>query len=651
MPFKGGYAGKILHVDLTKSRITKMPQDEAVAKQFIGGRGINIKYLYDGVKPGIDPLSPENRLIFGSGPFVGSLVPCAARVNVTTKSALTGILGDTNSGGQWSPELKYAGYDHIIFDGKAKKPVYLWIDDDHVELKDATHLWGADTWETTEMIQNELGDKGIQVACIGSAGENLVRFACVIFTLGRAAGRGGAGAVMGSKNLKAIAVRGTKDVKIADPDAFLKIATKLFKRTEEHPGANLRGIQGTLMHVRMTNETGQLGYRNMQYTTHETIGDTLSAERFLEDWSIKSKACFACPIHCSHYYGIKEGPYEGTFAEGLEYDTVLELGIKTCIDYYPAVLKGNELANRYGMDTDSLGGMIAWAMECFEHGVITEKDTNSLDLRFGNHEALIEIIHKIARREGFGNLLAEGIRPAVSKIGKGSEQWAHHIKGLTLIVELRQGYGFALGHVTSNIGAHHVRGAFMAEHDIRRLLPEDLTKQKFGSVDARHPYKTEGKGKVVQWYEQATTMADCMEMCKFDVSPYAGLGLTTLDDIAKLFTALTGIPMTEDELKEIVERILALERSFNAREGLSRKDDTLPPRMWEKVIDGPHKGFRFDRRAFDQVLDQYYEVHGWSKDGIPTPSTLEKLNLAYVAKELRKLGIFPKGKRQKEPQS
>lgn len=372
-----GYAGNILRVDLSKNKISKEKLSRDLINNFIGGRGINIKILYDEVPPEVKPLDPENRVVIGAGPLSGTLAPAAGRCQCTTKSALTGILGDSNVGGHFGPELKFAGYDHIIISGKSTKPVYLWINNDEIELRDAGDLWGLDTWATTLAIQEKLGDKDVQVLTIGQAGENLVKYSALISNLGRAAGRGGLGAVFGSKHLKAIAVRGTKGVTIAKPNDFLKMADQCFRRICNDPGLRQRSIEGTPSILVVANAQGWIGYKNMQFSSNNEITNKLCAESFLK-YSIKSKACFNCPIHCGHYYVVKNGPLTGTQAEGIEVQVIIAMGIKTGVDYYPAVLKANELANRYGLDAPSLGDMISWAMECFEKGILTEEDTDGL---------------------------------------------------------------------------------------------------------------------------------------------------------------------------------------------------------------------------------------------------------------------------------
>ena len=635
-----GYAGRILRVNLSEEKVDIVPLPGDLARDYIGGRCINTRILYNEVPAAIDPFDPENRVILGTGPLVGTIAPSTGRYNATTKSAITRIFGDSNSGGHWAPELKYAGFDHIVIFGQGENPRYLWISDGKAELRDASHLWGKDTWETTEEIQKELGDPEIQVICVGPAGENLVKYACLINNLSRAPGRGGTGAVLGFKKLKAIAVRGTTSIRVSDPDRFMEIVERLFSKIKNHPGAQLRSIYGTPMLTKMTSDRGFFGAKNFQVPQDDTMADALSGERFVADYSLKSKACFNCPIHCGHYYGVNEGPYKGTFGEGVEYDAVLEFGIKANIGYLPAILKMNELANRYGIDLDSLGGIVAWAMESFERGVLSLQDTGGLDISFGNHESYIQLIHDIAYRRGLGDLLAEDLMDVVNKVGKGSEEWACHIKGLSMITELRMGYGYALAHGISNIGAHHLRGTPMAEHDKKRMLPEAEAKRLFGDKDAQLPDRVKGKGSLVRWNELSTAIADAVGMCKFATTPYAGKDLTTHEDLAELLTALTGTRVTLADLETAAERAITLERCFNAREGLDRSHDTLPPRMWEPVKEGPLKGFTLGREEWEDLLDQYYRAHHWGENGVPTRESLEKLALGDVANELERLGCL-----------
>ncbi|MEM3755241.1 MAG: aldehyde ferredoxin oxidoreductase N-terminal domain-containing protein, partial [Candidatus Bathyarchaeia archaeon] len=406
-----GYAGRILRIDLSKQKIVKAELNKSLAKAFIGGRGINSKILFDEVNPGIDAFSPENLLIFGTGPATGTIGLGTGRYTVSSKSPLTGILGDANSGGFWAPELKYAGYDHIIIKGISSDPVYLWIDDDHVELRDAKHLWGLDTWQTDKAIKQEIGDEDIQIACIGQAGENLVRYACIINNLARAAGRTGMGAVMGSKRLKAIAVRGSKDVKIAKQKEYIEYVNELCKRIYESPLYKEVSTIGTPILVEKCRARNLFPVNNFQYTqwSEEKI-EAISGKTFHEKFSIRSKACFGCPIHCSHFYSIKEGPYAGTVGEGIEYEVIGPFGIQTGTPDIMMIVKAHELCSKYSIDTCSCGNVIATAMEWYQKGIITKEDTGGIELKWGDVEAIMDLVKKICFKEGFGRILAEGVK-------------------------------------------------------------------------------------------------------------------------------------------------------------------------------------------------------------------------------------------------
>lgn len=635
------YTRKIARVDLSRKEISTEHLAESFIQDFIGGRGMNGRLLYDEVGPRTHPLSPENRIVIGAGPLSGTFAPAAGRTQCTTKSALTGILGDSNVGGHFGAELKFAGYDHIVISGKSENPVYLWIADEKIKLRDARHLWGLDTWATASAIQEDLGNNDVQVLTIGPAGENLVKYSAVITNLSRAAGRGGVGAVFGSKGLKAIAVRGTRGVGVARPADFMRSVEEYFRRIYNDPAPRQRSVEGTPALVVVMNAGGFIGYKNLQFATNDDIAEKLSAENFLRYYSVKSKACFNCPVHCSHFYEVKEGPFAGIKGEGVEWGGILCLGIKPGVDYYPAVLKANEMANRYGFDCVSLGDMISWAMECFEKGLLTEEETDGLPLNFGNYESLLLLIEKIAKRKGFGNTLADNILDAAEKVGEQSLRFANHIKKLTIMGDTRKGYGFALGEAISSVGAHHVRGAALAEEGwASRAIPDQVAEEMFGSKEAKNAHSPIAKDRTVRWYERITTMADCLGVCKFVLSPYAGQKLITVKDLAELLSQASGLSFTEKDFERATERILALERAFNVREGLSRKEDTLPPRMWEPVQGGPKKGFHLDKESFDQALDQYYKLHGWDERGIPTQKTLESLNLKFAGEELERLGKY-----------
>ncbi|RLA89794.1 MAG: aldehyde ferredoxin oxidoreductase, partial [Deltaproteobacteria bacterium] len=410
-----GWAGKIIELDLTSKKILVKPLSRDLAERFVGGRGINMKFLFDEIKPNTDPLGPENVLIFGTGPLTGTIV--GSRTQVSTKAPMTGFLGDSNSGGHWGAELKFAGYDHIIIKGRSEKPVYLFIDDDEIEIRDASHLWGKNIWEVTDIIRDEESDSEIQVLGIGLAGENLVRFAAIMNTFSRANGRTGVGAVMGSKRLKCIAVRGTKGVSIADPERFLNHIKEIYQKATTSPMFDHYPVYGTPILTDMKAELGNLPVKNWSDITIEGV-ENVTGKALVEKYAQKNRACYGCFYHCDHFFMVKEGKYQGVIGPGLEYESVNGLGPRIGNTDFPTILHGINIVNDYGLDVVSTGGSIALAMDLYERGIITEKDTGGIPIRWGDGDVIIDLIHKIAKREGFGDLLAEGPYYMAKKIGK-----------------------------------------------------------------------------------------------------------------------------------------------------------------------------------------------------------------------------------------
>jgi aldehyde:ferredoxin oxidoreductase len=602
-------------------------------RDFLGGRGINSKILFDELRPRVDPLGPENLLVFGTGPLAGTLTP-SSRWTVTAKSPMTGGHGDAHAGGNWASELKFAGYDHVIVQGRAKKPVYISIDDNDVQLNDASDIWGEDTWKTQQMIREELREPALQIACIGQAGEKLVRFANIMHELKRAAGRGGMGAVMGSKRLKAIAVLGTGSVEVADPREFGKAVEEFDSRLLGHP--LYRGISkyGTPTLTGLFNVGGRLPVRNYQYTTMEDI-EEISAETFVEKYAKKSLACLGCLVHCSHYYEVKEGPYAGTHGDGPEYGCIGAVGPSCGINYMPAILKMNNLANQYGLDATSLGHTISTAMEWYQRGIITKKDTDGVALEWGNHEAAIEMIEKIARRNGFGDILAEGALRAARRIGRQAVNYVQHCLGLELHSDVRAFKGFALHFSTSTRGADHLRGfpVHIEQVPPPKELLEAMTDDENVARKLRDRHSYEYKEISVSWCQNVNAVLDSLPLCNFMHTI-----LHTLPrEMARLLSAATGIEVSSAELVRTGERIYNVERFFNVREGFGKKDDVLPERMFEPVKDGPEKGSFIDRTKFEEMLNRYYELRGWDpKTGVPTSGKLKALGIEDVAGNLRR---------------
>lgn len=634
-----GWAGAILYVDLSKGAIEKKRLEEKMGRDYLGGRGINSRILYDDVKPGTDALSPENVLIFGTGPLAGTMAPSPNKTNVTAKSTLYTGVGQSNAGGRFPAELKHAGYDHLVIRGKAEEPVYLWIDDDKVELRSAKELWGKSTWETEHIIQEELGDPEIKVGSIGPAGERLVRFCSILFTLYRSASQTGMGTVMGSKNLKAVAVRGTKSVKVANPKLLKSLTQEINQRMYKGMTYPLFSTHGSPIFIETDSTLGLLAIRNYQQSGNWRGMDNFRPDAIFPYYT-KDKACHGCPVHCGHFFNVKEGPYKGEKGSGIDAGHIYSFGSLLDNTYLPSVFRAVNLSNQYGMDMFELSTAIAAAMEWYEKGIITKKDTDGIALEWGNHEAIIEMIHKIGKREGIGDLLAEGGYHAAKKLGKEAEECVSYCKGTLLIADdVRAMKGTALCHVTSTIPAHHEEGAPMMQD---RGFPSLLVnmKEEF-DIEEYVPTAYDKKARPVVYYQNVCTIMDAVELCKF-CSVWAGQELT-FEVAADLFSAATGIEMDVETIQLVAERIHDLERAFAVREGMTRKDDHIYGKIAkEPVQSGPHKGEYTDPEKFDAMLDEYYELRGWDKEtGIPTRAKLERVGLKDVADELERMGKLP----------
>jgi aldehyde:ferredoxin oxidoreductase len=604
-----GYAGRILHVDLTTGKTYTEPLNEEYAKKYIGGIGLGMRLWLDNSKAGVDPFSPENPLVLATGPTSGTVWPTGGNGHAfVAKSPQSYGIGESKSHGSFGTELKRAGYDAVIFHGKAEKPVYIWIDDDSVQILDASHLWGKSPAETEDMIKEELGDYYIRVAAIGPAGEKLVRIACIINEKTRAAGRCGMGAVMGSKNLKAIAVRGTHDVTVAKPDEFLEFVKEFHERMKGPATKKYRTL-GTPENVLVHNALHCMPTRNYN-NAHFEAAEKVSGEYLNERYVAKIIGCSSCAMRCEHIAVVPEGPYKGAMSR-VEYEPLWALGPYCGIDRLDAVIKGIELCNYYGIDAIGAGVIVAFAMDCYENGILTTKDLNGMDARFGNHEALIKLIEKIGKREGIGTVLAEGVKIAAEKIGKGSDKLAQHIKGVEVTgYDLRSLKTAALGFAVSFRGADHNRhGAYAFD-----------VKGKFN----RLKYE-KGRAKAVKDIEDVYTIIDSLIICKFSRGTY----YKEFEDLAKLYTLVTGWETTPDEMHLKGERINNLARVINVREGLGRKDDHLPYKVMHMPIpdEGPSKGAYVTQEELDMMLDDYYEVRGWTRDGIPTPEKLKALGM------------------------
>ena len=621
--FKGGYTGKILRINLTdKSAKTEdLPVD--MAQQFMGGAGFGIKYLFDEVPAKADALGPENKLIFASGPLSGTNVPSTSRMSVTAKSPLTGAVGMGLSGGHFPVELKFAGYDALIVEGKAEEPVYLWIKDDEVKFRSAKKVWGMKTLDTQQIIKNQLKDQNVRIACIGPAGENQIKIAAIINEW-RAVGRKGLGAVMGSKNLKAIAIRGSQEVKVADKDKLKAARSEMTKAMKESHVLYPKFAKiGTPMVVDVTCATGIFATKNFSESGAYAPMDKLGVEAQMTR-NVGSEACYGCPVACSQVKVARSGAYAGITTEGPEFETMYSYGGVTGVENIDAVIAADRLADELGLDTMSSGVAIAFAMELYEKGILTKEDTGGLELNFGNDAAMLQIIQQMAYREGLGGLLADGTKIAAEKIGKGSEKYAMHVKGLELpAYDVRGAKAHGLNYATSYTGADHCRGyAFQEIFGIP--VPYEVDR-----------FAAEGKGKLTMWNQDIrTAVTDAPTMCGFIFD--MALVHMAAENISALMEGVTGQIYTPDEVLQVGERINNLARAFNVREGFTRADDTLPERLLtEPLKGGASKGHFISKDELKMMLDEYYEARGWDlQTGAPTKEKLNELGLAYVADNL-----------------
>jgi aldehyde:ferredoxin oxidoreductase len=618
------FMGKILRVNLTEAKISEEDIREDWAEKYMGGAGLATKYLYEEVGKGIDPLGPENPLIFMTGPLTGTASASASRYSVVAKSPLTGIWGHANSGGSFGPALKRSGYDGIIFQGISPEPVYLKIEDGKAGLCDAKQLWGKRVPEVEDLIQNA-SDQKMTMACIGAGGENLVRYAAIMNNKHRAAGRCGLGAVMGSKRIKAIACAGRAPISLANKDAFQERAKRQIDLLDESILKVGFEAFGTNMVSDMVNARGGYPTRNWQEGVFEEI-DEVSAQALTDKVFIKGVNCFACPVACGRGTEIKDGPWKGHKGEGPEYETTNTLGALSGVSDMNAITMANYLCNEYGLDTISAGSTIAFAMECYEKGILTKEQCGGLEIKFGDAELVVDLIKKIALREGVGNLLAEGTRAMAEKLGKGSDHFAMNVKGLELpAYDPRAAKICGLGYVTANRGGDHITGYVEGPTfiDAPFLLVDDSK--------IEDPFVADPKeAKVLVDMENALSMFDALGGCKF-----MGI-LLTAQDYVDLLNNATGWNLDVDEFRKSGERIYNLMRAYCVREGINREADTLPKRLMEDPLpEGPAKGMVIEKETLEMMKDAYYEFRGWDKaTGIPTPEKLRALELDDLIEDL-----------------
>jgi aldehyde:ferredoxin oxidoreductase len=604
-----GWHGKILRVNLTTGKITTEDVDPKLARDYIGGRGWAIRYLYDEVDPQVDPFSPENKLIFATGPLTATTAPTGNRYMVVTKSPLTGARAHSNSGGDFPTWMKRTGFDMFIFEGAAAEPVYLWVNEDHAELRPAGHIWGKEVPETTEIMLSET-DPRAKVACIGPAGENRVLMSAIMNDKHRAAARSGVGAVMGSKKLKGVVVQGKKNPAFYDDKAMRDLSLRLNKQVgaDMKAGSSLREY-GTAYVPQITNAMGILPTRNFQTGVFEGV-DNIDGVALKEQYLIKPKPCYRCPIACGRDTEVPTGKYAGK-GEGPEYETISSLGSACGIDNLAALLKANYRCNELGLDTISTGLTIAAGMELYEREIIDDSITGG-PLRFGDPDVVIEMVEKIAYRQGFGHQLAEG-----------SYRLAHHYEHPEVSITARKqefpGYdprgsqGMGLLYATSNKGASHMEGDVAYE-------------EVFGVPVKADPLTTEGKGELVARFQDAFALIDSAGLCVFFSVRYVFTNELMIWPVlfSEVVNLTTGANYTPEEIMQAAERVYNLERMFILKAGST--EDTLPPRMLnEPLPEGPAKGRVVD---LDKMLPEYYAVRGWDENGYPTPEKLAELGLA-----------------------
>jgi aldehyde:ferredoxin oxidoreductase len=634
---------KIGYVDLTEGTVEVRPIPLEVRRRFLGGRGLDAYLLYNHAPRGCDPIGPDNVLIISGGILTATCASATARTHIMAKSPLTGLLGSANMGGFFAPELAWAGFHHLVIKGRAGKPVYLFVHDGEIEIRDAANVWGLSTTESQWAIRKELGDEEVKSCVIGQAGENLVTYANVMTGIKNSGGRTGMGCVFGSKNLKAVAARGTMDIEIAQPVEALEYNKKFIDQIVSSKVNQTQGTLGTPFIWGATNSWGGIRTRNFQYNQLE-YADDVEPERIDEiaEETIgphHMTGCYACQVHCRAQYKIPSGPYKGTYDEGPEYTSQGAFAGEPECRSAETVLVGNHLVNQYGVDNLEIGSIISWAMELYEKGILTREQTDGLDLSFGNDEALIEMVHRICQRKGWlGDVLADGGVPASKKIGKDSFEYLIQVKGMSnLHSDERATPALALNVATASRGSDHLRSrpAIDLYH-----LPEPVLRKIYSSpVPYDGPMSSEhtsyvGKAWQVFWQENTYMAVDCLGICKYH-TVFLGATLPSFEDWPKVLLYNTGLEFTPTELWDIAERCNMIERLYNLREGLESDDlekgDMLNHRYFdEPVLRGAPDvvGLKIDREKFLGMRAEFYEHKGLDERGVPKPETLERLGIA-----------------------
>jgi len=615
-----GYNGKILRVNLSTRKVSTEEPAEEYYKTYLGGRGFIVHTLLKEVPRGADPLGPENRLIFALGPITGHPFPGSGRNSVGAKSPLSGGYGESEAGGFWGAELKKSGYDAIIAEGKSDHPVYLWIKDGQAEIRDARRIWGLDVADTEKAIREELQDGRVRTAVIGPAGEKLVRYASICNDISHVAGRTGMGAVMGSKNLKAIAVRGNAPPDMGNREKLLELSRWMGQNFKTKTNFWQHGTGAAMDYYEAS---GNLPIRNFAAGRFPEVEGITSQSMYKKGYVEKMDSCYGCPVRCKKKVRLDQPWKVDPVYGGPEYETLGAFGSCCGIGQVEAIIKANELCCRYGMDTISAGVTISFAMECFEKGVLTLKDTDGLELTFGNAPAMVEMVERIALRKGLGNLLAEGTKRAAEVIGKGSAEWAMHVKGEEIPMhEPRYKQGMGLHYSVHATGADHCSGI----HDdvVNKKLAEW---ERIGLAESVPVYEMSGR-KARMLYEVGLWrhLANSIGLCLF--VPWSN------EQVTQAVEAITGWPMSSWKLMKTAERSITLARVFNLREGFTSRDDTLPRRFASSPADSNLKGVGVDPEKLSSAQKAYYQMMGWDENGVPTHGRLIELNIEWAAQYL-----------------
>jgi aldehyde:ferredoxin oxidoreductase len=633
---------KIAYIDLSTGDIQTQPIPLEVRKKFLGGRGLDAYLLYNHAKKGCDPLGPENPLLISGGILTATCASATARTHIMAKSPLTGMLGSTNMGGFFAPELAWAGFHHLVIKGKAKHPVYIYVHNGEIEIRDARDIWGQSVTDAQWAIREDLGDEEVKSCVCGPAGEHLVRFANVMTGIKNSGGRTGMGCVMGSKNLKGVAARGTMDIQIAHPVEALDYNKRFIDQIVSAKVNQTQGVLGTPFIWGATNCWGGVRTRNFQYNQCE-YSDDIEPERFDEIAEETMgphhmTGCFGCQVHCRAQYKIPDGPFAGSYDEGPEYTSLGTFGAETDTPRATTVLAGNHLVNQFGMDNLETGSLISWAMELYELGIITDKETDGLDLSWGNDEAVLEMIERICYRKGWlADALADGGIPASKKIGKNSFDYLVQVKGMSnLHSDERATPGLALNVATASRGSDHLRSrpAIDLYH-----LPEKVLRKIYGNpVPYDGPLSSEhteyiGKPWMVFWQENCYMGVDCLGICKYHTT-FLGPTLPNFEDWSKVLYYNTGLEMKPEEIWQIARRCNMIERLFNLREGLSRNDLEKGDMLNHRYFDEPCRrgaldviGLTIDKKKFIKMVDELYAHQGLDRNGVPKQKTLKNLGL------------------------